>query len=172
MILILVVGPSLALLQAALELGDATWGGMNVALGLFIGFPLAVVGYLMFSRHRKPQTRAVGKKLLLAATVLMVQIFSLPIGIAFRNLEVQRARDYCQSLIPALHRNYEQTGDYPLELPKGTAGLPRLLQGQTFYSVSDGTFRFSFTEPQTVPPTLHEYCCGLDGAWTTSTQTP
>lgn len=80
-ILALAAGPLAALLQAVIERGNVTAGGINILLALALGFPMALVGFfLRVRRSSSPSQKHTAMILLLVSLFFILQAISYPIG--------------------------------------------------------------------------------------------
>jgi hypothetical protein len=81
-LLVLMAGPLVAVLQAFIERGNTIAGGINILLGMAVGFPLGLVGfYLRARRGAKPAQKHTGLILLLISVFLITQVLSYPLGL-------------------------------------------------------------------------------------------
>jgi len=121
----------------------------------------------------------VSQGLLLVSIFLILQFAYVPLVLGIRNLEVRRAQDFIDTLIPRVEAYKREHNSYPATLQPVLTGeeeFPRLLQlssefsnefdNQQFYFQQGDTYGFRFHLPDGSIGFHYEYCCGANGEWT------
>ncbi|GAB4531470.1 MAG: hypothetical protein Kow0063_10740 [Anaerolineae bacterium] len=176
----------LAALGTALALAYSTLWQLAIFAALpclvsLLGIILALAGLIAWLRTRTKETPGLSrgrKGLLLVGLFLSLQAAYLPIAQGLRDLEVRRAQDFINVLIPRLeeykrlHDTYPDTADLVLT---GDEQVPRLLQlngdfpmeydNRHYYARQGATYGFQFYLPDGFIGFQYEYCCGADGVW-------
>jgi hypothetical protein len=151
-------------------------------LSSLLGVILALATLLVWLRTRMKESQRlsrVRKGLFLASVFLLLQVAYFPIAQGLRDLEVKRAQDFINALVPRLEKYERLHNEYPASADSVLTGdeeVPRLLQlsgdspleydNRQYYVQRGATYGFRFYLPDGFIGFQYEYCCGADGVWT------
>ena len=153
-------------------------------LSTVLGIILALVTLLVWLRTSTKESAwlsRVTKGLLMASVFLLLQVAYFPIAQGLRDLEVKRAQEFINALIPRLEEYEHLHDEYPPgadSVLTGDEEIPRLLQlsgdfplkydNHQYYAQQEATYGFQFYLPDGFIGFQYEYCCGANWVWTVS----
>jgi hypothetical protein len=153
--------------------------GLLLCLSTLLGIILALVALIVWQRTRTKKSLAlsrVRKGLFLGSVFLLLQVTYFPITQGLRDVEVKRAQDFINALVPRLEEYKRLHNEYPASVDSVLTGdekVPWLLQlsedfyydNRQYYVRQGETYRFRFFVPAGLFGFYYEYCCGVDGVW-------
>ena len=146
--------------------GDTVFSVAVKFIVFLIGLPVFFIGLALWWASKTSNSTRLQRTstiLLVISGLLIPQWVAIPFGqeISFR--DVQKAKDYCESIIPSLENYKQMNGNYPETLdtilPQNEE-LPLLLQSGKFYSGGLNGFQFSFVQPDSFIDRLYVYDSG------------
>jgi hypothetical protein len=155
--------------------GRATWWLVVLAGAIALGLPgraesahmiiavalVAALGVLFvlneIAARLRRQTQWTHRVRGSLALLLAMLTLSLAVGAFFHHADVRAARSYCDTVIAQAETARQAGGEYPRQVDRPDTALPRLLDGEAFYSSDGDSFVVSFDERNGLYPTVHLY---------------
>ena len=151
-------------------------------LSSLFGIILALTTLLVWLQTRAKESARlvrIRKWLFLTSVFFLLQVAYFPVALSLRDLEVNRAKNFINAIIPKLEEYKRLNNEYPANIEfvlSGDEKVPGLLQlsgnspleydNSQYYVLRGATYGFRFYLPDGFIGFHYEYCCGLGGVWT------
>ena len=127
-----------------------------MALEMYVGIPLAVLTIILFLAvwlKKSLALRKAAKAVLAIDLFILILLLSLPVGEVISRNDLSAAKNFCESLIPAIESYKTKTDHYPKQwsqIAQSNTSLPALLKNSKFYQGQENTFSFYFGDPKSM----------------------
>ena len=150
-----IVGLALLLNVVATCVGRGSFAHALVVLlaAVYVGFPLLVVGLILWSlRRRWPRTRGAALVAWAIAAIGLSLAASLWPGHRLAETDIAEAKAYCEQLAAQIEQHKQTAGTYPPDLSalRNAGEGPRLLRDTLSYSSDGAQFELSFVDPRAI----------------------
>lgn len=126
-------------------------GALTVLLSIAPRLTFIVAGVGFALHWAASGLRPAGPAALTAvAVVALCQLPAFWVGLMLNRSDVAQAKAYCEAIVSEIDAHYEQRGVYPRslrDLSSDLGEIPRLLEPESFYSLTGNRFQFTFRDP-------------------------